>query len=93
MFICVYIDTDIYIFNSTFRNHEITKTNKQMEKQCFVKGTENESLEEVTTFVTLESKQVHEGKITSEKWYGSLYEMPSGELGSDQKAAEHLKSQ
>lgn len=66
-----------------------------MEKQCFVKGTEKESLEEVTTFVTGKQTGTWRQDNLWEEGCGSSYEMvmPSGKLGSDQKTAEHLKSQ
>lgn len=63
VYMCVYIYSGIYIFNFKFKSHAEKK--KTWKKQCFVKGRENESLEEeIITFFTLGSKQVHEGKIT-----------------------------
>lgn len=64
MFICVCVC--IYILVFIFLTPSSKAMQKKTEKQCFVKGTENESLE-VTTFFALERKQVHEGKITYQK--------------------------
>lgn len=90
--VCVYVymytHTDIYIFNSIFKNHAGKKAEKLFCKK------HRESI--ISTFFTLESKLVHKGKLTSEKEYGSSYEilmMPSSKVDSDQKTAEHLRSQ